>query len=131
MPKTRSSGISPRYFFELFGALLIYAVVLFSTIPIRDAAEAGPEKLAWSLVPVIPLILVFWAIIRQYNRFDELMQKISAEAFALGAMAVGWGLTVWSFGENGGWAPVQTIWIAPALIGAWGLSMPIVMRKYR
>lgn len=125
------SGIPWRYLGELAGAFGAYAGVLFATLPRLEEAEPGIMKTVIALAPVLPLILVFWALIRQYNRLDERMKRISAEAFSLGAMVLGWGLTLWGFGVNAGWPELPTIWVAPAMIGLWGLSMPIVTRKYR
>lgn len=131
MPEKNPTAVTWRYFAELGGAFALYAGVLVLSIPARDAADLGLAKTLFALAPVVPLIFVFWAIIRQYHRFDELMKRIQAEAFALGAMIMGWGMTLWGFGENAGWPSLPTIWVAPALMGLWGLCMPIVLRRYR
>lgn len=127
--KTRP--VTWRYGVELGGAFVIYALVLIGTIPLRDAADTGLAKSLLAIAPVLPLVLVFWAILRQYARFDELMKRINAEAFALGAMLVGWAMTLWGFGENAGWPALPLIWVGPALMGAWGLCLPIVIRRYK
>ena len=127
----RTRPVTWRYGVELGGAFAIYALVLFLTIPARDAAEPGLAKSALALAPILPLIFVFGAILRQYARFDELMKRINAEAFALGAMLVGWGMTIWGFGVTAGWPALPLIWIGPALMGAWGLCLPIVLRRYK
>ena len=119
-----------QYFVELFGAFGIYAVVLFATIGRVGDAEPGLIKMALALAPVLPLILVFWAIMRAYYRSDEMHKRILTEAFAMGAMIFGWLLIIWGFAENGGAPQIPMVFVAPLLIGFWGLSMPIVMRKY-
>jgi len=120
-----------QYFFELFGAFAIYAVVLFATIGRVGDAEPGLTKMALALAPVFPLILVFWAIMRAYYRSDEMHKRILTEAFAMGAMIFGWMLIIWGFAENGGAPQIPMVFVAPLLIGFWGMCMPIVMRKYR
>lgn len=127
--KTRP--VTWRYGVELGGAFVIYALVLFFTIPARNATDPGLAKSALALAPVLPLLLAFWAILRQYARFDEMMKRINAEAFAFGAMLVGWGMTIWGFGENAGWPALPLIWVGPALVGAWGICLPIIIRRYR
>lgn len=114
------------YTFEFGGAMLAYIVILVGVVASRPHSEN-----TWiEVLPALPLILAFWAIIRQYRRLDEFYKRIHAQAFALGAMILGLGVTVWGFAENAGMPALQTIWIAPALIALWGLCLPIVMRRY-
>lgn len=127
-----ASNFSGRqYFVELFGAFLIYAAVLFGTIGRVEDAEPGLVKMALALAPVAPLILVFWAIMRQYNRSDEMHKRMVREAFALGSVIFGWLLIIWGFAQNGGAPQVPAIFMAPALIGLWGVCTPIVIRRYK
>jgi len=125
------SQVGPRYYLELGGAFALYAAVLAVTVSQRGAITDPPLAAAVEMAPVLPLILVFWAILRQYGRFDELYKRIHAEAFALGAMILGWGATVWGFAENAGMPPLPTIWIGPGLIAFWGLCLPLVVRRYK
>lgn len=128
--KKSQTGMMP-YFREFFGAMVVYVVVLFATIPFRDAADATPVKVLWALAPVLPLVLVFWAVVRQYNRMDEMMQRMQSEAFALGAIILGFATVSWGFVETAGLPRLPTILVGPALVALWGLCLPIVMRKYR
>lgn len=125
-----NSGIG-KYLLEFGSAMAIYVVVLFAAIPLRDGAATDATRLTWALAPVLPLVFVFLAIIRQYNRSDELQQRMHSEAFALGAIILGFGVTIWGFAETAGYAALPTILVAPALIGLWGICLPFVMRKYR
>ena len=120
-----------RYFFELFGAFAIYTVVLFATIGRVGEVQSGPTKMALALAPVFPLILVFLAIMRAFKRSDEMHKRIIKDAFAMGAIIFGWLLIILGFAENGGVPKIPMVFIAPLLIGFWGLCLPIVSRRYR
>lgn len=123
------SGYSIRqYFIEFGGSMLLYTVTLIGVIATRP--HEGALALL-ELLPAVALLLGFWAIIRQYRRMDEFYQRLHSESFALGALLLGLGVMIWGFGENAGWPPLPTVWIAPALIGLWGLCLPLVMRRYK
>ena len=120
-----------KYFFELFGAFTVYTVVLVATVGRVGGMEPGLMKMVFALAPVIPLILVFWAIMRAYYRSDEMHKRIIKEAFAMGAIIFCWLLIILGFAENGGLPKIPMIFLAPALIGFWGLCTPIVLRRYK
>jgi len=116
-----------RYFIEFGGSMALYVIVLSGVVATRPEAGWGVLE----LLPTLPLLLGFWAIIRQYGRMDEFYQRIHSEAFALGALILGLAAIIWGFGENAGWPALPTIWITPALVGLWGLCLPLILRRYK
>ncbi|MEO9971640.1 MAG: hypothetical protein ABJG15_17725 [Hyphomonadaceae bacterium] len=131
MSNTIPQFSTKQYFFELLGAFAIYTAVLFATIGRVGDVAPGSTKMALALAPVFPLILVFLAIMRAYKRSDEMHKRILKEAFAMGAIIFGWLLIILGFAENGGAPKIPMVFIAPLLIGFWGLCMPIVLRRYK
>jgi hypothetical protein len=137
MTKNKTKTVSQKYFdgrkyySELGGAFGIYMLVLYLTIGRVEESPTATIKMALAVAPVFPLLLVFWAIMRQYGRSDELDKRIAREAFAMGAMIFGWILIIWGFAQNGGAPQVPMIFVAPLLICFWGICTPIVMRKYK
>ena len=111
--------------------MALYTVVLIATIGRVDDAEPGLVKFALALAPVLPLLLAFWAIMRQYNRSDELHKRMAREAFAMGAIIFGWLLIILGFAENGGVPKIPMIFLAPLLLALWGICTPIVQRWYK
>ena len=128
--KTENEQGIRRYFLEFGTAMSAYGVTLMGVIFTRPDGfpEAGYRWL--ELLPAIPLFFAFWAIIRQYNRIDEYFQRLHSEAFALGAMTLGLFFVVWGFAENAGAPKISTIFYGPAMIALWGISLPIVNRRY-
>ncbi len=126
MKKASSNNMKP-YFIEFGGSMILYVIVLSGVVATRPESGWG----VWELLPTIPLLLGFWAIIRQYRRMDEYFQRIHSEAFALGALILGLAAIIWGFGENAGWPALPTIWVTPALVGLWGICLPLVSRRYK
>ena len=120
-----------QYFIELFGGFVIYGLVLFATIGRVDEAAPGLMKMTLALAPVFPLILVYLAIMRAYRRSDEMHKRIIREAFVMGAIIFGWLLIILGFAENGGIPKIPMVFIAPLLLGFWGICTPIVLRRYK
>lgn len=127
----RSTNMPWKYLGEFSCAMGAYLVVLFLTVPMKEAAEPGAFKMALALAPTVPLIFVFWTVIREYGRRDEMAKKITAEAFSLGAIVLGFVLTFWGFAETAGWPELPTIFVAPGLFAFWALCLPIVLRRYK
>ena len=93
-----------------------------------------PHEGVWrylEVLPAVPLILAFWAIIRYYKKLDEFYQRIHSEAFALGALILGLGVMIWGFAENAGLPELSTMWIAPALLALWGVCLPFILGRYK
>ena len=131
MTKTSKSDIR-KYFVEFGIAMIAYTIVLMTVVAMRPDGDEyqGPARFL-ELLPILPLLGAFWAIIRQFRRMDEYYQRIHAEAFALGAMT--WGLIImaWGFVENAGGPQLSTMFVAPGLIAFWGLSLPIIAQRYK
>jgi hypothetical protein len=126
MAEQTSNNMKP-YFIEFGGSMGLYVVVLIGVVATRSEGGWGVLE----LLPTLPLLLGIWAIIRQYRRMDEFFQRIHSEAFALGALILGLLAIIWGFGENAGWPAIPMIWVGPALVGLWGLCLPIVSRRYK
>lgn len=131
MPMKTDSNIR-KYFIEFGGSMLAYTATLIGVVATRpDEMEQLDTVRAIELLPILPLILAFFAIIRQFRRMDEFYQRIHAEAFALGALVWGIAVMAWGFAENAGAPELSTMFIAPGLLACWGLSLPIILRRYK
>ena len=129
MKRVTTHGIR-RYFLEFGAAMAAYVATLVTVISTRPNGYSAADGRLFELLPAIPLIVAFWAIIRQYKRLDEYYQRLHSEAFALGAMVLGLFFVIWGFAENAGAPKIPTMFYGPAMIGLWGLSLPIISRRY-
>ena len=119
--------IKKKYFRELGGALVIYAVVLFGTLSVASRIEAGTVRTLLLVAPMIPVMLAVWAIARQFRRTDEFVRLQSLESVAIAAgVTAGWTLT-YGFLENAGFPKLSMFWVWPVMGAVWGLHSSLRM----
>ena len=120
-----------RYLGEFSGAMGAYIGVLMLSISLRDQVTNPVISALVNIAPILPTLLVLWAILRQYGRFDELQQRVQSEALSLSAVLTALGTFTYGFLENAGFPPLNIIWVLPILIGLQGISVPFIARRYR
>jgi hypothetical protein len=84
------------------------------------------------LAPIVPLWLVFWAVVRHYQRIDEYQKVVLVRvvAFCAGIMAVV--TSSYSFAMDAFHLPQVSIEYAwPVLAVCWGLAMGVVELRNR
>lgn len=122
-----------RYLRGFFPAIVAYALVLLVALPLaRDATQPWLRGLL-ALLPVVPVVGVFWAMYRLLAGSDELEQRQQLEAVGLVAA----GIAVLSFAAGmlgsvgllppGNWL----IWVLPAMFMLYGAALAWVRRRYR
>jgi hypothetical protein len=111
-----------RYFLELTGAMALYLGVLWYSVVYVNAHPAPSLlKTLIALSPMAPVCLAAVAIIRFYNRMDEMLRRVTLEniALAAGFMAIlSMGL---GFGENAGLPHLGIIWAWPLMGIGWAV----------
>lgn len=91
-----------RYFIRLVVLISIYLVALFVAVrAFRADAVEGPLAYALAIVPALPIIGVFWAVMRllveepdEFIRMMQVRQCLVATGFCLTVM------TIWEFLQN-------------------------------
>lgn len=121
-----------RTYVASFGtAMAVYAVAVIVSILLLKSSPGAPWRYPAALLPMIPLAFALLAFIRFLNGLDELQRRIQLTAigFTFGALVMV-SLTV-GFLENAGLPRPSWIWIAPAAIAIWGLSLAVATNRYR
>ncbi len=113
------------YLIELGLTMGLYAGALFIR-PWLLAAGPGPlAAAAIKILPVVPLWLCLWAVIRQYRRIDEYarlrMLKAVALAFGVGSCL----LMSYVFLTDLGLPPLAITWAFPTLAVSWAITSAI------
>lgn len=121
-----------RYLREFGAAMLAYVIVLVASLLMLNGSDLMPAaQVAISLAPVVPCVLVCWAVVRQLRRLDELQLRIQFEAlgFAFAASA----LLTFSYGflENVGLPKLSLFVVWPLMAVMWMLGLLIASRRYR
>ena len=101
MPSYRSPA-NRRYIMRLIVLVILYLATLFAAVTIFKAhAVSGPAAYLLAIVPALPIIGVFWAVMRmlieeqdEYLRLLHVRQCLFATGFCLTIM------TVWEFLQN-------------------------------
>lgn len=121
-----------RYLREFAAALVAYvAVLILSLAALARADLSAAVRAAISLAPMLPGLLLCWAVVRQLRRLDELQLRIQFEAlgFAFAASA----LLTFSYGflEIAGLPKLSLFVVWPLMAVMWLLGLLIAARRYR
>jgi len=131
-PMKLFSPIPRRYLFELGGAMLAYALVLFASIRLLQTGRfEGAAAAAVALLPVLPCLAACWAILRQFRRLDELQMRMQLEA--LGFSFAGTAMLSFGYGflEGVGWRPLSMFFVWPVMAGLWLVGGVLAAWRYR
>lgn len=110
-----------RYHLELGGALALYLVVLFSAVHFYKTMEPGLARTLLIVSPMIPVVLMAWAIARQFRRMDEFVRLRTLESMAIGAaVTAGFSLT-YGFLELAGFPKLTMFWVWGLMGGTWAI----------
>ncbi|GGC95611.1 hypothetical protein [Aquisalinus flavus] len=115
--------------------LAIFAFYTVSVIGINllPADDMAPwMRIALSLIPVIPAIVMIFVILEFVRAMDEVQQRIITESCLVSLVVVG--LASFSYGFLEGAIdvpPISMIWVFPALIGTAGIAQIFVRMRYR
>jgi len=124
--------VMQRYYRELIGASIIYAIVLITSVTLLNKFEfAQIWRVVISIVPSIPVALVILAIMRLLINSDELQQRIQLFATAFSAALTGFITFSYGFLENVGFPKFSTFLVFPMLILIWGISLRYFEKRYQ
>jgi hypothetical protein len=118
---THEKRVGKAYLRELFGALLVYAVLLTSTIRFGRPMEEGVLRTLVLLSPMIGFCLMLWAIARHLGRVDEYLRGFLLESFALGAALTAGLSFTYGFLETAGYPRLSMFAVWMVLCAVTGL----------
>jgi hypothetical protein len=110
-----------KYGSELGISLLIYMIVLFSSITIAKSMENSWLRTLIVLAPILPALGAFWAIIRHFRRMDEYMRVWLLEVIALAGGITAFFSFSYGFLEGMGYPKLSGFIIYVIFMASWGL----------
>ncbi len=120
-----------RYLREFLPAMVAYAVMVIASVWLLKHQVYPQLKIVFALLPVIPALFAMWAAIRYFRGLDELQRRIQFEGLAFSFLATcGLALT-WGFLQNAGLPHADVIWVAPVLVGLWGVGACVAKLRYQ
>ena len=129
---TNQRQINTRYAMEFGVAMTLFVAVMLSRPWLLTLNGSDSWQSAVRLAPIVPLWLVFWAVVRHYQRIDEYQKVVLVRvvAFCAGIMAVV--TSSYSFLMDAFHLPQVSIEYAwPVLAVCWGLAMGVVELRNR
>jgi hypothetical protein len=125
---------SRRYLREFVPAMAGYVLSVPISITLLLRVELSPAvKVLVALLPVLPMLLVVWAILRNLQRLDELQQRIQTQAICVASTLVAMLTFALGFLQNAGLLPSPPwvmLWVLPVMIWVWGVATAVISRRY-
>ena len=121
-----------------FLGLALVSAVLAAAVSVAASLVPVPSRFRWylAILPLAPLVLMFFGIARWLRGLDELQRLIHLEAFALQFAATG--LLVMGYGMLARVGAVPDVPMSGAypflwlsIFGFWAFGLILVRRKYR
>ena len=120
-----------RFLMEFIIILLVYMLCVGVSSAYVSSLPDGAGKIAWALLPVIPMLVMAVTIIRRLHAMDELGRKIQLEALAIAFVCTA--LTTFSYGflETAGFPRLSAFLVWPLMGGVWCVATIVGTRRYQ
>jgi hypothetical protein len=119
-----------RYLKEFIPAMAAYVVIVYVSVWLLKHHEHSPLRFLLAVLPVFPAAFAMWAAIRYFRGLDELQRRIQFEGLAFSFLATCLIALSWGFLQNAGLPHADVIWVAPLLIGLWGVGTCVAKLRY-
>ncbi|MBD5633828.1 MAG: hypothetical protein IAI49_05055 [Candidatus Eremiobacteraeota bacterium] len=120
-----------RYQIEMAGAALAYFVTLFVSVRYVDHLPLGALKTLVALLPMIGVVAMVLAFVRFTLRCDEMQRQTILVSGAISAIVTAVVTMCFGFLENAGVPAVPMTFVWPIVGLVFGVSFPLVRRRYR
>ncbi|MDO8177103.1 MAG: hypothetical protein Q7T62_02555 [Undibacterium sp.] len=117
----REKQMTQTYLRELFGSLFLYMMVLFVSIWAAKDMPAGLPRTLTALCPMLPVLGMLWAIVRQFQRADEYLRVWNLENVAMAAALTAAFSLTYGFMEGVGFPKLSMFVIWGVFMGGWGV----------
>ncbi len=119
-----------RYLVEFLSSMAAYSIIVVVSMRFLRGHEHTPLGYAIAFLPIIPSIFALLAFLRFFRGLDELQRRIQLEAVAFSFLGTCLITLTWAFQQNAGLPHFDVSWVAPLLIGLWGIGVGIAKRRY-
>ena len=123
-------GALRKYLIEFLAAMTAYMLVLMASVSYVASHADSPWRVPVGLLPLLPVALLVWALVRHYGRVDEMARRGIVESIALAFVISAPIVITLGFLESAG-VPVSIWWAWVAMGGAWALASLLVQVRYR
>jgi hypothetical protein len=121
-----------QYRNRLTFAALAYMLALWISITVLNALPADSAlRVPIAILPVLPILFGMFNFLGYIRQIDELQRRIQFEGLAFSVGCTGLITFTLAFLENGGFPPINIIWVLPMLIAFWGIGTYLAARRYQ
>jgi hypothetical protein len=123
-----------RYFIEFGVSMAAYVVVIFVSRwllrgPLQHASDGW--QIAIALLPIVPTLFVFAAIVRVLRGIDELSRQVCVDSLAIAGGATALMAVTYGLIEGGRFPYLSAWWTYTTFMTAWLVATFFVRRRYR
>ena len=122
---------SRRYKIDFTVSMVAYVVVLFGSIwALGRLPSSGAFHYVVAMLPVVPVVFVFIAVVRYLRSTDEFTRAVQLESLAIAAGITAMLSVTYGFLELVGF-PHLSAWITYLVVmGSWAIAKIFVARRY-
>ncbi|WP_252511552.1 hypothetical protein [Acinetobacter ursingii] len=121
-----------RYLLEFGCALVLYLLVLFFSISyLKKDNISDTLQIIITLLPIFPIALIIFIVLRQFSRLDELQLRIQLSAIAFAFLGTAFISFSYGFLEIIGFPILSMFVIWPVIACLWCLGFCISIWRYR
>ena len=119
-----------RYIVEFSGAMAAYVLVMLAVMPYVRRAVTSPWRLPVGLLPLIPVGLAVWVMVRHYNRMDEMARRAIIESLGMAFILAAPTVITLGFLDSAG-LQIDIWWAWVTMGAAWLVGALVVGLRYR
>ena len=125
-----TSQAQRRYLTEFTIAMIAYVIVLFGTrIYFRNLT--GPLETVVALLPMVPVLFVFIAVVRWIAGTDEFQRRIAVESLAMAGGVTALLALTYGFVEGDPLPRPSAFWVWGVFATAWLVASFVLRRRYQ
>ncbi len=123
--------VTKRYVRQFSLAMFVYVVAIFLSVSLVEQTPTNSVlRFLLAVVPIVPVFFVLGAFLGYLAGVDELQQRIQLQAIGFAAGATSMLSFAYGLLENAGLPHLSLVYIFPAMVALWGLSLPYFSRRY-
>jgi hypothetical protein len=131
IPAPSPKAVCRRYLLEVAVAMLAYMGAIMLSTRLLHGSVTGGLRVLIALLPLLPLIFMFVAVIRFVRYTDEMLRRVHIQAFAIAAGATAFLALTYGCLEMAGFPRLSAWWTFFCIDVIWGLAVWILERRYQ
>lgn len=130
-PVLSPKAVCRRYLWEVAAAMLAYMGAIMLSTRLLHGSVTGPLKVLVALLPLLPLIFMFVAVIRFLRYTDEMLRRLHIQAFAIAAGVTAFLALTYGCLEMAGFPRLSAWWTFFCIDMIWGFAVWMLERRYK